>query len=177
MKENITEKFNFTTPTKQDLDDLKRIWESCKYIEDWTDDNGDPDESIKDFFIQNTNLPPGGIKENSIISVISLITNNEIIGYIQYYLGYPDKNTIWLTTLIIGKEYQKRHFGKEVLEKLLKKLQERNEFNKIQLIVSLKNWPALRFWTRNGFFKIVDIKGDKEHKDNSFAHIILEKHL
>lgn len=41
--------------------------------------------------------------------------------------------------------------------------------------VSLKNWPALRFWIAAGFRTIVEWDGDREWAENAHATLILEK--
>ena len=50
-------------------------------------------------------------------------------------------------------------------------------YKKIRLGVHLKNWPALRFWTKIGFDKIIDIVGDELYSADTFASVILEKAL
>lgn len=177
MKDINSSQFQFSSPSKNDLGELGRIWESCKYIEEWTDDKSSSDDTLEDFFINNENLPPGGKKENSKIFTIFSKAHNCIIGYIQYYLGFPDEQTIWLTTLIIDKKYQGNNFGQTIVDLLLNELKKMNTFTRVQLIASMKNWPAIRFWARNGFSKIIDIKGDKVYSENAFANIILENRL
>jgi len=54
-----------------------------------------------------------------------------------------------------------------------------NEINysSIRLVVALKNWPALRFWVKNGFNRIIEMHGDPVFSASSFADFILEKRL
>ena len=45
------------------------------------------------------------------------------------------------------------------------------------LAVHLKNWKALRFWTKAGFDKIIGIYGDKVFGEDKYSLIALEKAL
>ncbi|EQB86192.1 hypothetical protein M918_15865 [Clostridium sp. BL8] len=47
----------------------------------------------------------------------------------------------------------------------------------IGLSVYLKNWKGLRFWTNNGFDKIIGIFGDKKYSETTFSIIGLQKEL
>jgi ribosomal protein S18 acetylase RimI-like enzyme len=50
-------------------------------------------------------------------------------------------------------------------------------YTQIRLYAHLKNWPALRFWTRAGYDKIVRIDGDKVDFDEADAYVMLERSL
>ncbi len=43
--------------------------------------------------------------------------------------------------------------------------------------IAVKNWPAIRFWTKAGFNEISGIFGDRIHSENTFANIELIKTL
>jgi ribosomal protein S18 acetylase RimI-like enzyme len=47
----------------------------------------------------------------------------------------------------------------------------------MRLYAHLNNWPALRFWTRAGYDKIVMIAGDKVYSDEADAYVMLERSL
>ncbi|SEK74305.1 Acetyltransferase (GNAT) family protein [Paenibacillus sp. OK003] len=48
-------------------------------------------------------------------------------------------------------------------------------YKEIRINVALKNWPALRFWTKSGFDQISGIYGDLEHSGKTFANMELIK--
>ena len=50
-------------------------------------------------------------------------------------------------------------------------------YYKIGLGVYLKNWKALRFWTKSGFDKVIGIYGDKVFGQDKYALIGLEKSI
>ena len=50
-------------------------------------------------------------------------------------------------------------------------------YSKTGIAVYLKNWRALRFWTKAGFNTINGIKGDKDFSENTFARIELTMNL
>jgi len=54
---------------------------------------------------------------------------------------------------------------------------EKSGFAKLRLGVHLKNWPALRFWHKVGFDRLVDIVGDAEHSEGTNATAILEYNI
>ncbi|MBW8003270.1 MAG: DUF2087 domain-containing protein [Planctomycetes bacterium] len=77
--------------TANDVEDLENVYESCRYYESWTDDQGDRCLTMLDF-VYNANLPPGGNKELATLHSIRLKATGEIVGYLNCYHGYPEKN-------------------------------------------------------------------------------------
>lgn len=43
--------------------------------------------------------------------------------------------------------------------------------------MQLKNWKALRFWTKAGCSKVMEIYGDKDFGQDTYALIGLEKDI
>ncbi len=62
------------------------------------------------------------------------------------------------------------------MESLIKDAME-TIYRKIGLGVHLKNWKALRFWTKAGFDKVIGIYGDKAFAQDNFSVIALERSL
>jgi len=48
-------------------------------------------------------------------------------------------------------------------------------FRELRLTVDIKNWPAIRFWLKNGFDRITTFVGDKEYSNKSSAKIELAR--
>ena len=163
---------------KATFDDLERLveiqnsWEEQKIL---TGESG-ADESYFQQALTSGHLPPNGKKENYRIYTIRSQMTNEICGILEIYHGYPDETTIWIGQFVIDKNHQKRGIGKEVIDELCSQAR-KNGFSRIGIGVHLKNWPALRFWSANGFDKIRNISGDKEYGANHFSVISLECNL
>ncbi|MBD8047898.1 GNAT family N-acetyltransferase [Clostridium sp. N37] len=102
--------------------------------------------------------------------------SNDIIGFIDIYHGYPNLQTLWISIFVLDRNIQNKGFGQEVIEALTKDAIDIN-YNKIGLAVRLKNWKALRFWTKAGFSKVIGIYGDKNFGQDTYALIELEKDI
>lgn len=123
-------------------------------------------------------LPPdeNASKEKYCLKSVHLKGSNNIIGFFDIYHGYPNLQTIWISIFVLDKEIQNKGVGQEVIDALVKDAAETN-YNKIGLAVQLKNWKALRFWTKVGFDKITGIYGDKDFGQDTYALIGLDKQI
>lgn len=139
---------------------------------------GDSDSSIEYFIkaISEGHLPPEGQKENYNILAIYIKETNEIIGILELYYGYPNKEHLWVGQLLIEENQRKMGFGKEIIKGLECETKQ-SDFSKMSIGVHLKNWPALRFWHSMGFDKITKITGDFVYSQNTFSIMRLEKEL
>lgn len=77
---------------------------------------------------------------------------------------------------MIDPAHQRQGYAQEVVEGTAEVARQIG-YGAIGIGVQLKNWPALRFWTKQGFDKIVRIVGDAEHSESTFAAISLRKRL
>ncbi len=50
-------------------------------------------------------------------------------------------------------------------------------FSAIRAHVALKNWPALRFWTKRGYNKAIKYHEDPIYGEDKFASFVLEKKI
>lgn len=122
-------------------------------------------------------MPPGGKKENYKMQSIKLKhLDKNLIGIICIYHGYPKDDNIYITSMCIKNDYKKNGFGQEIIEQLIKQLQLLG-YKEIKINVSLKNWPALRFWINQGFNSINGIHGDKIYSEKTFASLELTRIL
>lgn len=64
-------------------------------------------------------LPPKGSFEFYRVKTIINKKRNEIIGFLEYYIGYPNSNTLWIGTFYLKKEQQHKGYGKEVVQSLV----------------------------------------------------------
>ncbi|SHO43360.1 GNAT family N-acetyltransferase [Anaerocolumna xylanovorans] len=163
---------------KAALEDSKELNCICASWEDKIHMEGDdfPKDYIEDCIV-NGDLPP---IENADISDYYMMTiqkvNGQIIGFFDLYHGYPDKDTIWISIFVIDKEVQGKAYGQEVIKAICDECKKAG-WKSIGLGVYLKNWKGLRFWSNNGFNKIMGIYGDKEYSENTFSIISLRKEL
>jgi ribosomal protein S18 acetylase RimI-like enzyme len=160
--------------TMEDLNRLDEINKNLSYLEEWT---GIP---YRNDYIYNSltigDLPPEGKKEFFRIMKIVSKQDLKIIGFIELYIGYPKDATLWIGTFYIDKEFQNHGYGHEIIEELSNNLK-KDGIDEIGVGVHLKNWPALRFWSRNGFNNITGIYGDKVISPSTFSIIGLRKIL
>ncbi|MTI66820.1 MAG: GNAT family N-acetyltransferase [Firmicutes bacterium] len=159
----------------RDLQDICNLWnkDDKEYVEG---------EKFKDKYIEKCikegDLPPikGAKVEFYKIKSIYLKDNEKLIGFLEVYHGYPSLNSFFLSTFVINPKYQKNGYAQEVIEYISKEVKNL-DYERICIGVYLKNWKALRFWTKAGFDKILGIYGDKNYSENTYAFIGLEKRL
>ena len=82
---------------------------------------------------------------------------NEMVGLIDYQLGYRfsmihDDKCIWIGLFLVDESYQRKGFGKEILNKVVKKYGD--FYNRIQLACIRDNFKGLVFWKKMGFKEI-----------------------
>lgn len=127
--------------------------------------------------ISNPSLPPGGEAGFVHNQVITDKGNTKIIGWLEFYYGYPSTDIFWIGSLFFHPEKKGRGYGREVITEVIKLLREKRHFKSIQLGVYLRNWAALNFWFRAGFNKIIKLSGDHEFAENNNAKACLEMRL
>jgi GNAT superfamily N-acetyltransferase len=169
-----TERLIIKNSVMDECEKLQLINEASDYIEKWVGWKTPSDYAF--ITLTEGNLPPGGEKEYFKAKTIYLKQTNEIIGVLELYYGYPSKEVLCIGWLFILPLYQKMGYAQEVINYIFWEAKKEN-FSKIQLGVHLKNWPAIRFWHKVGFDKIIAIDGDDVHSENTFASIILQRNL
>lgn len=119
-------------------------------------------------------IPPGGKKENYYFYCIW--QNNELIGFIDFYLEYQQKDMAYLTSLYIKEAYQNKGLGHEIIDAIM------DYFigigiNEIRLHCSLRNAKALKFWVKQGFNNIAGIESNGNLYPGNFGGIELTKRI
>jgi ribosomal protein S18 acetylase RimI-like enzyme len=163
----------------QDLNDyeiqfVQKLYEQGSYIHEWDGLTLDDEYVHRCFTVGD--LPPNGTKDQFKIQVIRMKETDLIVGIITTYHGYPTSETFYINYLYIDKEYHKQGLGQEVVNELLDILK-RIKYDEVRANVSIKNWSALRFWTKLGLNTINGIYGDKVHSSDQYADIELIKKL
>jgi GNAT superfamily N-acetyltransferase len=151
---------------------LQKINEASDYIEQWVGWKTPEDYAFKT--LTEGNLPPGGSRERFEAKSIYLKQTCDLIGVVELYHGYPEEEVLCVGWLFIDRNYQHNGYAKEILDYISTEAR-RMGYKKMRAGIALKNWPALRYWYKNGFNKIMDIVGDEEHTEKTFASVILER--
>ncbi|MBE0391148.1 N-acetyltransferase [Flavobacterium sp. PL002] len=86
-------------------------------------------------------------------SIISIIKNDILIGFIAYYDNEPNKEMAFLTMIIVKEEFENLGYGKSLLEFSLKEIIGKG-FKKYGLKVHVENKYAIRLYEKYGFVKI-----------------------
>lgn len=98
----------------------------------------------------------------------------ETIGFVSLYLGYPTETTFYIGSLFFRVSFQRKGYGQEVVSFIEEELY-KHGYEEGRVAVGLKNWPALRFWSKQGYDRISQIKGDAQYSPESFGTIELCK--
>ena len=157
-----------------DLDRLNEINENVSYIDEWTGTKHNKEYIINS--LTEGDLPPNGHIEFYKLKKIIHKESFQIIGFIELYLGYPNNNTLWISTLFIDKIYQNLGLGIEIINEISNNTKN-YDLDELAVGVHLKNWPALRFWYKCGFSEIGGIFGDRVFSANSYSIIQLKKRM
>jgi len=111
------------------------------------------------------------------MQAIRLAETNDLIGYFHFREATPKPDVVALTMFFIRPEYRSLGYGREVVDEMLRHLSNDPMNHAAWGEVYLKNIPALRFWTRRGFNKVVEHKGQYIHVEGEHASIFLERIL
>ncbi|WNR43666.1 GNAT family N-acetyltransferase [Paenibacillus roseipurpureus] len=171
-----SERLIFEDIKLQEIEEVQDLYESSSNIRIW--DGREPDKGyLKQCFFTG-DLPPGGKKENYKIQTIrtNKDASNNLIGMLSIYHGYPLDDTTYLAFMCVGNNYKNQGNGQEIISQLIIELT-RLEYKEIRINVELKNWSALRFWSKLGFDKINGIFGDKDYSDSTYSNIELTRFL
>lgn len=158
----------------QDIEELKEVYISCGYMKEYS--GIEHQESYIDRCFCDPELPPEGSSEFIKFRSIKCRETGKVIGLLEYYMGYPNSNTLWIGGLFIHKDYQRMGFAAEVVDEFNNRAKS-SGFNNIGIGVYLKNWQAMRFWSGQGFRTIKGIFGDETYGEDKFSVIQLEKSL
>jgi diamine N-acetyltransferase len=164
--------------TWDEAPELQQVVDAIPQIRGWTGDGmaDEPDRPVSSVLAEPP-LPPNGAKELFRMQSIRLRDTGELIGLLTVYHGFPADDVFWVNTLALAPRFRGQGHGSEVIRGLSDKVERMGTYTRMQLYAFLKNWPALRFWTRVGFDRVVEIRGDKAYSDQAQAYVLLEKSL
>jgi ribosomal protein S18 acetylase RimI-like enzyme len=173
-----TERLIVRDSVLDELPGLEAVVEACSYIHEWTGYRPEdhPGDSLRSALTVG-DLPPNGSKEFYRMQSIRLRDTGHLIGWLAGYHGWPAADTFFVTYLMIDPQFQSQGYGRELAREWSDLVVRLGAYARMRLLAALKNWPALRFWMRAGFDRIVDYKGDKRHSAETYAYLMLEKPL
>jgi ribosomal protein S18 acetylase RimI-like enzyme len=158
----------------EEINAVQELFETNNNMITWAGNDYDSTYINRCYF--DGDLPPNGKKENYKIQTIKSIESNELIGFICIYQGFPEANIAYIAFLYIGTKFQGHGYGQEIINAMFVELT-KLQYKEVRINVALKNWSALRFWSKLGFDKISGIFGDKEYSIDRRADIELIKFL
>ena len=172
-----TERLVAQDSTLDDAPRLKQVVEEAiPEIRGWPSEGDEPERPMSSVLVEPP-LPPNGSKELFRMESVRVKDTSLLMGLLATYHGFPAADVFWIHTLAISPEYQGQGYGPELIRGLSHEVEQLGMYSRMQLYVYLKNWRALRFWTRAGFDRVVEIRGDKVYSDQAQAHVLLEKRL
>lgn len=172
-----TERLLIRDAITEDVPYLRNVFNACSYVGEW--DNKFYEETEEAF----TQLVSKSLKLNHSVeeifkmqSVLLRGTEN-IIGYFHLYHDAPMPRRVWVSTFVVHPHFQKNRYGSELAYGIWDQFRQLGEYEAIWLRVSLKNWPALRFWIEMGWRTIIRYEGDTVHANDTMASVVLEKKI
>jgi diamine N-acetyltransferase len=162
----------------QDIPHLAAIFNACNYMEKWDPTFHIVDEREIKQLVENS-LAKTGEHRDFRLQCLEIGKDKKTIGYFHLQLynpRLPKARTAFLSMFVVDPAFQRRQYAQEVVSGLSRQLQACG-CEAIWLEVYLKNWPALRFWIKQGFDKIVEYDGEQQHSETAQATLTLEKTL
>ena len=118
-------------------------------------------------------LPPDIDYKNKYVFLIKY--KDEFIGAVDLIKGYPAKDTAYIGLLLLSENMQGRGLGEASYKVIEKYILNNFQITKIQLSYVESN-PVIKFWEKQGFYKIGDRKPYKGINNRSFSQK-MEKEL
>ncbi len=164
----------------EEIDQLRDIFNANNAIEKWDPTFKPVDaQEIRRLVLQSEARHESSAQNFQMQSIyVKAHEHSDCIGYFHIYHGLekaPDLG--FITMLVIHPDCKEHGFGTEVVEGVLDFCRHEADRRAIGVRVYLKNWPALRFWTKMEFREIERIDGDKTHDETSHASVVLLNNL
>lgn len=119
-------------------------------------------------------LPAGGVAWREKIFLVRGLESRDTAGFMVIYFGYPTPDTLYIRTIYLRPNHQGSGIGREILKALTQYAIEAG-FKESRVVVGLKDWGALRFWTGQGYGRITKLKGDAQFSETAQANVELMK--
>ena len=133
-----------------------------------------PQEAAADIAVQRP-LPPGGVIWRDRAYLVRELESRETCGFVVLYFGYPTPETVYIRSMYLRPYCRGTGMGRQLLAALEEQALALG-FREARVMVGLKDWSALRFWTGCGFGRIARLK-DAPESENGLANVELMKTL
>ncbi len=155
---------------------LTALYNTCSYAEPWDPTfHTVPESELAELVNESLSSEPAHRRFK--LQTIRRKSDDTLVGYFHLYHGVrPRPDLAYISMFVLHPNQQQQQYGSEVAQGISDHLRALG-YPAIQLDVYLKNWPALRFWIKQGFTKIDDLQGDRVHGADAHAQLRLEKTL
>ena len=173
-----TEKMRITDGTLDDLPELQEIHDANPAISRWTGAEA-TDDAPHPMLVALTDgvPPPKHGKERFRLQSVRTHETGHLIGFLAVYHGFPDADTLWITSLAFHPRFQGQGCGTELMQGLGNVVKELETYTRMRTYVCMQNWRSLRLCVRAGFDRILEVADDPVDSDKAEAHLLLEKNL
>jgi GNAT superfamily N-acetyltransferase len=170
-----TEQLTVSDSALDETQELQQINDLLPSIRGWTvkEVDGQAVDRIQSALVEGV-FPPNGRKELFRLQSIHLRPTGQLIGFLGFYHGFPDAETLWINVIAIRPGFQRQGYGSEVVEGLSSQVRQTGTFTRLRGYIWLENLPSLRFHVGAGFDRIVTVAEDKHFGG---VHALLEKAL
>lgn len=181
MKKVISERIETSSLTIREgmATDIQLLTKICESWEDKRLTEGhDFEPGYIENCINNGDLPPvpNAGKERYSFKVAINKASSEITGFIDLYHGYPDNDTLWISTLVIDSKHKKKGYGGEIIDAITREAAIKG-YKYLGIGVYIQNLTGLRFWFKSGFDKIIDITSGDNNYFNCYSVVKLKKEI
>ncbi|HZG87727.1 GNAT family N-acetyltransferase [Paenibacillus sp.] len=148
---------------------LQALYEKSSYMAAWDGRVVEPDY-IDRIAEGRGEVPPGGSQDRLLLQRIARKDDPERrpIGLLELYHGYPHERSLYIGFLFIDPVEQGNGCGREIASRC-RELALGLGYEEARVAVALKNWPALRFWIRNGYRHATKTAGDRLFGEDAYA--------
>lgn len=157
--------------------ELRDVFNSCHHVEKWDPTfTLVPMDEMTEVVAKSVNAPTGDESQFR-LQAAHIKGDEQIMGYFHTYQRQPKPDVAFISMMVMRADRQGAGYGREFVTGLWQQFESLAWCRAVWLDVYLKNWPALRFWTSQGFTTVINIRGDKTHSETAHADILLEKVL
>lgn len=110
-------------------------------------------------------------KSKNDFMMLSCYKEETLIGWITLIKEYPKNDIVYISHFSIVDVEKHKGYGHKIIDMLCCYLKKEKIFNKVRILVSLKNWNGIRFWHKCGFehgFNIIVPEHSNTTVDNKF---------
>jgi GNAT superfamily N-acetyltransferase len=162
-------------PDDGDIPRLESVFDTCASIPPWDSAKFVTPMSAHTIYTEGLEGPALGCAELMATWVLRDSRDGRAAGLCVVYHGYPASDVIAIPILYVRPDYQVRGWGQTFVASLLLRARALDDYRRVRVVVSLKDWASLRFWHACGFDRIVEIGGDAFFADDTRAHVTLER--